>query len=179
MSTEKAHVMVDIETLGNGNDALILAIGACKFHPRGPGIEPGAFYVKIDPESAVKAGGVMDASTVLWWMAQGDAARKELTNPEGRVGMLKALNDFNRWVGGDVPVWGNGATFDNVIIKSAMKRLGIEPCWKFWSDQCYRTLKTQFKHIKLERSGIAHSAIDDAITQAKHLQAIFRSLPVP
>lgn len=168
------HIMVDLETLGNGNDALILSIGACKFHPRGIGIED-TFYQRIDPESARVCGGVMDISTIMWWMDQSDEARKELTNTEGRVSIFDALTAFNAFVGGDTAVWGNGATFDNVIVRSAMKGCGIEPVWKFWNDQCYRTMKNRFRSIKLERVGTHHNALNDAVSQAKHLQAIFRA----
>src|SRR5574343_375905 len=68
---ETLECMVDLETLGNGNSAVILSIGACKFLPHGQGVDihaPHRFEVFVDPQSCVDIGMKMDVSTVLWWM---------------------------------------------------------------------------------------------------------------
>ena len=72
----KQHVMLDLETMGTGPTAAITAIGAVAFS-----VEAGitdTFYKKVDLESSVRNGGTMDPGTVIWWLGQSDAARKEM-----------------------------------------------------------------------------------------------------
>ncbi len=176
------HVMVDIETFGTNNDALILSIGAVKFDPNTPANENpirDKFYVAIDPASAHKFGGVMDPATVLWWMdAERNEARTSLLGSD-RVDIVSALEGLAMWFGDkSLPLWGNGSTFDNVILRRAYERLGLETPWKFWHDRCYRTVKSLAPTLKLERSGVFHNAVDDAITQALHLHKVACALSI-
>ena len=176
---ETLECMVDLETLGNGNSAVILSIGACKFLPHGQGVDihtPHRFEVFVDPASCVKAGMVMDVSTVLWWMdpTRGEARDVMMANMERAVPLNQALHEFNAWLGADMPVGGNGATFDNVIMRSAYRATGVGCPWMFWNDRCYRTMKSKFPSVKMQRTGIHHSALADAVSQAEHLQSINR-----
>lgn len=165
------HVMVDIETLGKGNNAAILSIGMVKFNPFTEDIYD-SFYVPVDPESCQALGLKIDASTVMWWLhSDRDAARAAMMQ-ETRVDLPSALYGLVDWFGEDKPVWGNGATFDNVILSNAFRACNIDQPWQFWNDKCYRTLKGQAKNIKLVREGVYHNALDDAISQAKHMQDI-------
>ena len=171
-----AEVMLDLETLSTKNNACILSIGAVMFDPRGGDIT-ASMEVHVDPKSCTEAGLHLDANTVMWWMAdQRDDARKVLMAKE-RVPLRQALILFNEFMGGvDRPVWGNGATFDNVILRNAYEAMGLPCPWKFWNDRCYRTMKAQYPDVPLARVGTYHSAVDDALTQAVHLQAIFNSI---
>ena len=174
--TEKPECMVDLETLGNSNTAVILSIGACMFYPTGEGVLPDPFEAFVDPQSCVSAGLTMDPSTVLWWMDdQRDEARIALMDKmDTAVPLRTALARFSEWFGQSKPFWGNGATFDNVILRSAYTAVGLPCPWKFWDDRCYRTLKNLAPTVKLQREGVHHSAMWDAISQAKHLQQINR-----
>lgn len=170
------HVMIDIETMGVGPDAPIVAIGAVGFHSGGL---VGGLYYPCDLHSAVQTGAVMDPSTVLWWMKQSDEARKLFTdtqNADDLVGLNTALYELRKFItdlGPDLRgVWGNGATFDNVIVRRAYERLDMTTPWPFWLDRCYRTVKNMFPTIEMEREGTHHNAADDARSQALHLIAI-------
>ena len=79
------EVMLDLETMGNGPDAAIVAIGAVAFDIETATISPRGFYVRVDLESAIGSGGVMDPSTVIWWLQQSDEAREEITRLAGGV----------------------------------------------------------------------------------------------
>lgn len=174
------NVMLDIETLGKGSNAVILSIGATKFDPWGHGKIDDSFYVAIDPESCQALGLKLDASTVMWWMGdERTEARSKMTR-ETRVGLPEALYGFNDWFGPDsLPVWGNGSMFDNVIMGSAFRACNIDQPWKFWDDKCYRTVKGLAPSVKLERQGTFHNALDDAISQSLHLRKLFFSLRIP
>ena len=164
-------VMIDIETMSNTPDAAIVSIGAVEFDFASKRLGE-EFYVNIDLASAVDSGGVMNASTVIWWMKQTEAARSLFLEPAQHI--ADALNHFSEWMQqrgekNDIRVWGNGAAFDNVILVAAYTRLGLEPPWKFWNDRCYRTIKNLFPKNKAHRIGTHHHALDDARTQAMHL----------
>jgi exodeoxyribonuclease VIII len=93
------------------------------------------------------------------------------------VDIVSALTAFDGWIenvtGSNSKilkgVWGNGASFDNTILTETYKRLGRTPPWPFWKDRCYRTVKSMFPNVPMERSGTHHNAMDDALTQAQHL----------
>lgn len=169
-------IMLDLETMGSGPNAAIVAIGAVAFDLKA-GTIGGSFYRLVDLTTAVQFGGVMDAATVMWWVQQGDAARMALAG-DTATHIRSALAEFAHWLpkitGGAEPrIWGNGAAFDNVILASAYRNAGwVSPPWKHWNDRCYRTVKALHPDVKLERTGTHHIAVDDAESQARHLIAM-------
>ena len=169
------HVMLDLETMGTGSNAAIVAIGAVEFDLNTLTIGE-SFYRKVDLQSSVESGGAIDASTVLWWMKQSDEVRRALY--EDTEDCMVTLQAFLDWMIDHeaVYVWGNGAGFDNVILREAYKRLDVIEPWLFYNDRCYRTIKALRPDIKMERVGTHHSAIDDARSQALHLLEIVRAI---
>jgi exodeoxyribonuclease VIII len=165
--TVKKNVMVDLETLALTPRAQILSIGAVTFGPKGLG---DTFYEVLELDSQTDLGREVDPKTVEWWSQQSPQAKTVLTAAKVnfRMGMVK----FNAWVGSGGPenvlLWGNGAGFDNVILEDACRDLNLEPGWRFWSNRCFRTLKARHSAIPMEKSGIAHNALDDAKNQAMH-----------
>jgi len=161
-----SNVMLDLETLGNGANSVIIAIGAVKFDADGLGEE---FYEVVDAETCVRMGMQMDTSTVMWWMKQSDEARAAFDRVGSNIfGVLARFSAFC----GDSKVWGNGASFDNTILSNAYRKTGVEQPWKFWNDRCYRTMKSLYPQVKIARQGTYHNALDDAKSQASHLIAI-------
>lgn len=171
------HVMLDLETLGTGNDAVILSIGAVKFTADEI---TDRFHVAIDPVSCEQLGLKIDAATVLWWLGDDRAeARKSLAEHQ-KIDLPSALIGFTNWFNGAAAIWGNGSTFDNVILRSAYKACHYDYPVRFWADLCYRSVKNLVPEVELgTRVGIHHNAVDDAETQARHLQAIIAHLGVP
>jgi exodeoxyribonuclease VIII len=165
--------MLDLETMGDGNRAPILSIGAVKFDADNIFDE---FHVGIHLASSMALGLQPSAGTIMWWLHPDRApARHELLNLEA-VDLPEALQGFSQWFGSEeMPIWGNGATFDNVILRSSYDACGMSYPVRFWLDSCYRTVKNAAPGIKLVREGTHHNALDDARCQAKHLQAIWRS----
>lgn len=167
--------MLDLETLGNKPGSVIVAIGAVKF---GGGEILDSFYERVDAESCEAIGLQMDVSTVLWWMKQSDAARNEITQPGGKLS--EVLMRFSSWLKDpDVEVWGNGASFDNVLLSDAYDRARLPRPWKYYNDRCYRTVKSLRPDVPLPRTGTHHNALDDAKSQALHLMQIQRPLNFP
>lgn len=174
------QLMIDLETMGKSPNAAIVAIGAVLFDPVA-GELGSPLYVKVSLEDAVRTGGVMDASTVLWWLQQSDEARAELLIERGDTlaAALWTLSEFLAPFTEVVPlyVWGNGATFDNVILSTAYERVSLPKPWGYTHDRCFRTLKNLFPGLEPERSGPHHHALHDALHQAKHALAIAKAHP--
>lgn len=168
------NVMIDLETMDNGTNAAIVAIGAVKFDMNGIG---NIFYTAVSLESSVSMGLTMSASTVSWWLTQSKKARDAITD-KNAITLNFALCDFNSFLSGneDYKVWGNGADFDNVILANAYKACGFTTPWKFYNSRCYRTMKNLAPDIKMDRIGTHHNAIDDAVSQANHLIAVYKHL---
>jgi hypothetical protein len=174
------HVMLDLETMGTGNTAAIVAIGAVAFD--GEGVTMNPFYCAVDLRTSVELGMQLDVATVLWWVQQSDGAR-ESTFPAHAIPLPQALLGFSEWMGAvnGKEVWGNGATFDNVILRNAYalvqatqkERMGsvgrFECPWSFRNDRCYRTMRAMLPAVDTVAVGVAHNALDDAIYQAKYL----------
>ena len=110
--------MVDVESMGTGPDAALVGIGAVFFDERTGQIGP-EFYRTVNLATAVKAGGEMDAATVMWWLGQDDAARNAIRF--NGYAIREALEDFNAYLLRNAPVpdvrlWGCSPTFDLSLI---------------------------------------------------------------
>lgn len=182
MSTD---VMLDLETLSSQPDAAIISIGACTFRTDGtstPAADRKLFCTAVDMASAQRTGGHIDARTVLWWLQQSDAARAAAVGGGNPPDITTALAAFRSWLtalaseNNGVRVWGNGAGFDNVVLRRAYERLNLEAPWAFYQDRCYRTLKNLRPDVVMERMGTAHSALDDSVTQAIHAEQILGAM---
>lgn len=176
-------IMLDLETMGTGPDAAITAIGAVVFD-----LETGklgkTFYEIVNLESSMDSGGAVTASTILWWMKQGDAARGEFARKGCSINV--ALARFSEWISGLTHtvgihtsrgrIWGNGAAFDNVILRSAYERSENITPWVFRNDMCFRTIRALWPDVEGTQVGTSHNALDDAKYQAFLLMDILGKL---
>lgn len=168
MDKEIIRVMLDLETLGATPNSVITSIGAVKFNSSGILDE---FYTRVDIKSCIDYGLIIDPQTIIWWLGQADNARLELTKPG--INLAEALLSFSSWVGADnSEIWGNGASFDNVVLSQAYSKTNTTRPWKYSADRCYRTIKSLYPDVKIERLGEHHNALDDAKSQANHLISI-------
>lgn len=161
------NIMLDLETLGTHSNAVIIAIGAVEFDPD-LGVTD-KFYINVDPQSCIDKGLTVDGSTVTWWLKQSDEARQGVV--KNQKPLKDALTQFRDWLGKDnnLQLWGNGADFDNAILKNAFTAYRVPEPWPFWANRCFRTFKSSFLKIDLPRSGVHHNAVDDAAWQAEYL----------
>lgn len=180
------HVMVDLETMGNKSSAPIVSIGAVFFNPSS-GRTGAEFYAVVSLESSMILGGLPDAGTILWWLKQSPEARSAITMGDAMPleDALELFSDFiseNSNAGSNVQVWGNGASFDNVILRSSYERANIECPWKFWNDRDVRTITEMGEAIGIKPrydipfEGDMHNALSDARHQVKYVSAIWQKL---
>lgn len=164
-----SEVMIDLETMGKRPGSAIIAIGAVHFNESDI---LDQLYVNVDIGSCVKHELVMDAETVLWWMAQPDEARQALLCDN--ESLPSALLRFSSWFPRGASLWGNGSDFDNVILRDAYVAAKMSQPWHYQQNRCYRTMKGEFADVpEPDRIGTKHNALEDALHQAMHLQAIF------
>jgi exodeoxyribonuclease VIII len=170
--------MLDLETLGTSANALILSIGAVKFDPMSSEILD-SIEIFVDPVDAQRCGGRIDASTVIWWMDETrQEARTVMMAQDNRHDLPTALGAFSDWFGPEsLPVWGNGALFDNLILANAYAAIGEPKPWTYKHDNCFRTLRTIAPGVACpETTLIRHSALGDATIQAHWMQVIIAHL---
>ncbi|MGA1831611.1 3'-5' exonuclease [Rhizobium wenxiniae] len=177
--TKFTDLMIDLETLGNKVNAPIFAIGAVYFNPE-TGELGETFEGAIDLEDAMRYG-KPDGSTIKWWLGQGDSARqKAIRGRHTSVQVFEAFYSFCGKHGSNVCPWGNGATFDISMLEYSFGRILDKTApWKFWNIQDCRTIKRVAGGIvnydgQLE--GTAHTALDDAIHQAKYVSCYWQGL---
>jgi len=177
--------MIDLETMSNKPDAPIVAIGAVFFNPS-TGELGESFYRAVNLKSSVEHGGVIDPGTVMWWMNQSDEARSAIFNAD-YVGINTALSELNTFIRdqsdpGKLKVWGNGASFDNVILRASYARAYIPCPWNYWNDRDVRTIVAIgaaagiCPRREIPFDGDQHNALDDARHQAKYVSAIWQHL---
>jgi exodeoxyribonuclease VIII len=188
MQEKYLKVIVDLETVSTDNEAGILSIGAVvcdSYDLRELPAELTEFYEKIAFTSLEPMGFHLDKKTLEWWNSQEQLVRDEAFS--GTKHISTALQEFILWIESikaerTVQIWGNGATFDNVILRNALDRCSIKVPWTYKNDMCYRTICTTFKEAyRVAESGVPanimeHSAIADARYQRDILEYIFSSL---
>ncbi|EHL6353308.1 3'-5' exoribonuclease [Escherichia coli] len=175
------HLMIDLETMGKNPDAPINTIAGKFFDPATGEMGP-EFSKTIDLETA---GGVIDRDTIKWWLKQSREAQSAILTDEIPLDdALLQLREFIDENSGDffVQVWGNGATFDNVILRRSYERQGIPCPWRYTNDRDVRTmvalgLVMDFDAITtIPFEGERHNALHDARYQAKYVSAIWQKL---
>ncbi len=175
------HLMIDLETMGKNPDAPIISIGAIFFDPQTGDMGP-EFSKTIDLETA---GGVIDRDTIKWWLKQSREAQSAILTDEIPLDdALLQLREFIDENSGEffVRVWGNGASFDNVILRRSYERQGIPCPWRYYNDRDVRTILELGKAIDFDArtaipfEGVPHNALDDARHQAKQVSAIWQKL---
>lgn len=181
------QVMIDIETLGTGKNAVIISLGGVFFEPETAKLG-SSFYYTITRASCELYGLEADESTVRWWNEQSAEARAVLTCPDA-IDLDEALRMFAGWLwesteeGEDIHLWGNGPSFDNAILANAYQRCGITLPWKFRHERCVRTIVALGRDLlgidpkkTIERKGTHHHALADAEHQALYVSAIYQAL---
>lgn len=188
-------IMLDLETMDNVPSAAIVAIGAIQCNLT-TGETGSKFYRVIDLNGQQNLNMTINANTLYWWLEQSEGARRALT-VDGKISLMDMCITFSQWLGSIDPsgeklrLWGNGASFDNAIIRYAYRQCGTElhsdtgPGVKFWNDRDMRTIvgfyprqmQEIWRHSNLRR-GIAHNALDDAKHQVRYCSEILSELGV-
>ena len=181
-------IMVDLETMDNIGSSAIVSIGAvqCNLITGEIGEE---YYRVVDLNGQEKYGRTIDPQTLYWWLGQSQGARDGLLAP-GKILLEEMCKSFAHWIEYlEFPktkrLWGNGASFDNAIVRSAFKSVGVDFPIPFWQDRDMRTIVGFFPKSMQEdwkwknlRKGTYHNALDDAKYQVRYCSHILQELGV-
>ncbi|WP_052081036.1 3'-5' exonuclease [Pseudomonas sp. ML96] len=176
------HFVVDLETESTAPDAAITSIGVVYLHIPQNADSPvlmHEIYIRTTPHPDARR----DEATAAWWAEQSAEARAEVdgTLPRKHLGdavdMLDAFMESMCANRSQRLLWGNGSSFDNVILTNAYRAGGRGTPWDFWNDRDLRTMLAIFPSAKkIEFEGIRHHALHDARHEAKQLLAALKAL---
>ncbi|HAU9016371.1 TPA: exonuclease [Escherichia coli] len=175
------HLMIDLETMGKNPDAPIASIGAVFFDPQTG--EQGPEFSKIIDMGT--CGGTVDISTIEWWLQRSGEARAVIL--ADRIPLDDALLQLREFIDENsgeffVQVWGNGANFDNVILRRSYERQEIPCPWRYTNDRDVRTMVALGLVMDFDARNVTtfegerHNALHDARYQAKYVSAIWQKL---
>lgn len=186
MSNRSLVAVVDIETLGNGTDAVIGSIGVVIVDVAQLQVVD-EFYCRVD----LAQGRQRDDDTMAFWerqKAESPAAWEEMFGNAGRLFLVDALNALSNFLGrhfdtvAAVELMGNGSEFDNVLLADAYRQWGVELPWWFRGNQSLRTVVWMGRQLldidpkyQLPFEGIRHHALHDARHEAAYLIVILKA----
>lgn len=172
------HLMLDLETMGNKSNAVMVSIGAVEFDMK-TGKLGREFYERVDIQSCLDAGLIVNGSTITWWLKQNETARHEIA--KGGLPLVDVLHNFCDYMAKlnqDVQVWGNGARFDIGILEDSYEAVHLKSPWDFRGERDVRTLvslRPKFKSTTVF-DGIHHYPISDCKHQIKYCSKIWNKL---
>lgn len=159
--------MIDIETMGTGNNPVMIQIAGI-FFDRNTGEMGKEFCANISEESCKEHGFVTTQSTIDWWATQ-DQAILEAIRTDARD-VLFVMHDFFDFYKSqkNVKIWSH-ATFDFVIVQTYLQQLKQS----YMQHKNARDIRTL-----VDLSGIdlktydwnqkTHNALDDCRFQIKY-----------
>ena len=158
------RIAIDLETLGTTANAPVLSIGMVVFDGGVIGARHEWFP---NVQEQLNAGAMPDASTILWWFhqdpeargQQAEAKRQPVGSVLGEIGAVFARYDVDE-------VWGNGPSFDCMILAELFRRHGLAAPWDFWKERCMRTVLLRNPALDRVRPLIPHCALSDAEARA-------------
>lgn len=177
------NIMLDLETLGTTPGCKVLSIGLAHFTEDGV-ISSEEIIPKLTGQV-----GHEDAATFDWWLEQSDEAQSIFgRNIEEGVPISTCADKMRHFIsqakkysgiepGAEcrVNIWGNGSSFDNVILASLFRDHGYDVPWNTFGDRCYRTAMKMLGPVNIQRTGVYHNAVDDAEYQALCLIAALKN----
>lgn len=178
------HVMIDLETLATTADSVIMSIGAVKFNAHNNEIDDDGFYASVSIDSNLKLGRRISEATIQWWMMQPEEAQAVFSEPKSTL--EDALQSMSDWLGHNKRfAWSKGSDFDLPMLAHAYTQLDMTIPWEFYNSRCVRTIlkAPNAECVSAPANALKHNALQDAIAQAKHVQAVIQYLsglrPVP
>lgn len=180
--------MFDLETLGRGENAPVVQIGAVKFDNNGKVLD--TFLNTIDLEDYVNYNNFqISYPTISWWLNRDqDSIKSVFSNELKKVTLEEAVLSFHEWlIIGNVPpesseseiVYWSHASFDPPKLRNLFKTFGIPEIF-YRNHKDIRTL-THLYTLKfgenpsndIVRKGVYHNALDDCLYQ---IELIFKCL---
>lgn len=174
IETKRYDVMVDLETLGKDDDAVVFQISAASFD-----ISTGKIFDEfnqIADISKVKSG--IHGDTLKWWLDTDATLLKDLLS-KGEHPPDRILQCFHAWLNNQGNfmnryLWGNGILFDNKIIQAQFNRSGYGYPIYYRNDRDVRTtlelasMKVGISQEDLRKATSRDGRIHDAMSDVRY-----------
>lgn len=186
-------LMIDVECLGVKPTAPLAALAAVLFIPD-TGEIISEFYKKIDFETSVAAGAIIEPDTVKFWLKQETIAQLEIVG-SWREGTAEDISEvfraFGEFIQTNTPApnrtkyWANGANFDPVILEAAYARMDKRSPLAFWKSLDVRTIVELGRQIGMDpkteavKLGTPHKALEDCRLQVGYTSEIWKTVLAP
>ncbi|AQT06507.1 3'-5' exonuclease [Acetobacter persici] len=177
-------IIVDIETLGDVAESVVLSIGAASIDVIDGRYEVySTFYSALPFAEQFSLGRVSTPDTMKkFWPTVTDRRASEvfIDSAQTPFECREVLTCLSEWIlqvaGEEAIVHGCGPSFDNAIIRNLCDNLKMPLPWKFRNEGCLRTALRSVAGVERIKSKIPHHALEDAIAEAQTLCLIQHSL---
>lgn len=186
MSTERIGIMIDLETLGLGPDAVSWQVGMQAFS-----LDTGSYQTHpwsesfLPLQSLLDLGLECDASTIVWWMDQDESAKamfaKSNIPEEGMDKLKKRVHGLHSWLSamiamvakekyeGEYEIWANHPQFDVIKLERLFDLFDLKAPYHHGSVYDLATLKLNAGDRRIAPDEgflpstplVAHRALDD------------------
>lgn len=190
------QVIIDLETLGLKERAVVLSLGAVVFDFEAPvsydTLVRTGIYIKFDAKEQIqKYGRTTTKSTLDWWRGQSAEAKEVLQPTPLDYRMVDGLNDFNAWLskcGYDYKksfIWSRGSYFDFPKLEDMFDQAEITCGFNGWKIRDIRTMidcltGSEWGKYDLKdgtpSTFVHHNALHDAALDAARMLEIFKEL---
>jgi len=183
------HFVVDLETLGIRDTAVVLSVGLAILDDETGDIT--SHHWILDADEQAERGRTIDYGTVRWWatVPDNEARNAVFDNDGATVSVCRFVSEFCRlmYAMRPVAVWGNSNSFDLHKLYSLSEQYADE-CLEYDEHACATTLQEQIpfykegdirslghvltreqRHALVPFSGIKHHAEYDASHEARVL----------
>lgn len=177
--------MLDIETLGTKPDAVVLSIGLVEFNPydlQDPFEYIKSIYYELEIQSQLNVHNrSIDLNTLSFWMNKDpeflngiiNQSRSSMRGSENALKMISLELDKL-----DI-IWCKGPAFDTVILENLFNQYDMPAPWAYYNVRDVRTMYDVGELLGVDLpdfEGRKHNALDDAIHQARCVNAVCRAL---
>ncbi len=172
MTTNKLHLMLDLETLSLRSNAAVIGIGVARVFP-GSEVRK-VFDELISPSklSIVDSHFHVDEKIIAWHNANTQALNRAYMDGEDGGYVINKFTSCLALLAQQQPlmIWCQGTDFDIPIITNYLQVYGLTAPWKYSNVRDLRTLAALFPAQK--PAGADHTAYADAAAQAGLLENI-------
>ena len=196
MSDDLVHIVIDTETLGLYQDAVVLSLGAVAFKFNNDASDYEALvrngvHIKFDVNEQIHTyKRQMTDSTLEWWRGQSAAAKEILKPTPQDAKMADGLAEFNGWLRRvkydfkNAFVWSRGTYFDFPKLEHMYMQAGVDCGYNGWKIRDVRTYidvllgtnSGKWEPPKVPASFVAHDSLHDAAMDAHRMQLIFQAV---
>lgn len=180
----RSNVVLDLETLGTEPGCKIIQIGAVSFQVKPEDkslLVLDTFNALIKRHSEKQSLFQEEADALAFWARQPASAQEVIST--GNEDITEAIERFTIWLAAQrnhnpqkhLNLWGNSPSFDCVLLKHVITKLGYAVPWQFYEEFDIRTIYNLYKQIKNEdpkakiKRQHAHDAVGDCIFQIQYL----------